>query len=64
VFSSLFHSKNFGFWSIILQNGTKHHAKIFGKKASILHFGFWSQEAKKKPKSQKALTHPIKNLAF
>jgi hypothetical protein len=37
--------------------------KIFDKKVSILHFGFWSQEAKKK-KSQKALTHPMKILAF
>jgi hypothetical protein len=34
----------------------------FWKKVFILHFGFWSQEAKKK--SQKALTHPMKNLAF
>jgi hypothetical protein len=64
VFSSPFHPKNFGFWPIILQNGTKHHAIFFGKKVSILHFRFWPQEAKKKPKSQKALTHPIKNLAF
>jgi hypothetical protein len=64
VFSFLFHPKKFGFWPIILQNGTKHHAKFFGKKISILHFGFWPQEAKKKAKRQKALTHPIKNLAF
>jgi hypothetical protein len=27
----------------------------------ILHFGFWPQEEKK---SQKALTHSMKNLAF
>jgi hypothetical protein len=47
VFSSPFHPKFFGFWSIILQNGTKHHIKFFGKKASILYFGFWPQEAKK-----------------
>jgi hypothetical protein len=36
----------------------------FWQKVSILYFGFWPQEAKKKPKSQKALTHPMKNLAF
>jgi hypothetical protein len=28
--------------------------KFFGKKVSILHFGFWPQEIKK---NQKALTH-------
>jgi hypothetical protein len=56
-----FTQKKFGFWPIILQNETKHHAKFFDKKISILHFGFWPQEAKK---SQKALTHPIKKLAF
>jgi hypothetical protein len=45
---SYFTQTNFGFWPIILQNGTKRHAKFFGKKVSILHFGFWPQEAKKK----------------
>jgi hypothetical protein len=46
-----------------LQNGTKHHAKFLAKKYpfSILDFGL---KRPKKPKSQKALTHPIKNLAF
>ena len=38
-------SKNFGFWFIILQNGTT--CKNFGKNVVILHFGFWPQEAKK-----------------
>jgi hypothetical protein len=37
-----------------LQNGTKHHAKFFGKKVSIFHFGFWPQEAKKKAKKPKS----------
>jgi hypothetical protein len=60
VFSSPFHPKNFGFWLIILQNGTKHNAKFLAKRYpfSILDFGL------KKPKSQKALTHLMKNLAF
>jgi hypothetical protein len=35
----------------------------FWQKGIILHFGFWPQEAKK-AKKQKALTHPMKNLAF
>jgi hypothetical protein len=51
VFSFPFHPKFFGFWSIILQNRTKHYTKFFGKKVSILHFGFWPQEVKKKLKS-------------
>jgi hypothetical protein len=60
VFFFPFHPKNFGFWSIILQNGTKHHVKILAKSYtfSILEFGL------KRSKNQKALTHPIKNLAF
>jgi hypothetical protein len=37
VFSSPFHPKNFGFWPIILQNGTKHHAKKKAKKPKIPH---------------------------
>jgi hypothetical protein len=36
----------------------------FWQKSIILHFGFWPQEAKKRSKSQKVLTHPIKILAF
>jgi hypothetical protein len=41
VFSSPFHPKNFGFWSTILQNGTKHHANFLAKRYqfSILDFG-------------------------
>jgi len=50
VFSPHFFSKKFGFWSIILQNGTKYHVNFFGKKVVIFHFGFWLQEAKKNPK--------------
>jgi hypothetical protein len=63
VFSSPFHPKNFRFWPIILQNGTKHHAKFLAKMYpfSILDFGL---QRLKKPKSQKALTHPMKNLTF
>jgi hypothetical protein len=43
-----------------LQNGTKHHAKFLAKRylLSILDFGL------KRQKNQKALTHPMKNLAF
>jgi hypothetical protein len=46
-----------------LQNGTKHHAKFLAKRYpfSILDFGLKRQ---KKKKSQKALTHPMKKLAF
>jgi hypothetical protein len=64
VFSSLFYLKNFEFWLIILQNRTKHYAKILVKRHlfSILDFGLKRQ--KKKPKSQKSPTHPMKNLAF
>jgi hypothetical protein len=45
-----------------LQNGTKHHAKFLAKRHpfSILDFGLKRQ----KKKSQKTLTHPMKNLAF
>jgi hypothetical protein len=59
-----FTKKNFGFWPIILQNGTKHHAKFLAKN---IHSPFWIlaiRGKKKKPKSQKALTHPIKKLVF
>jgi hypothetical protein len=61
VSSSPFHPKNFGFWPIILQNGTKHHAKFLAKRYpfSILDFGL-----KRPKKSQKAITHPMKNLPF
>jgi hypothetical protein len=38
--------ENFGFWPIILQNGTKHHAKILAKRYSfsILDFGLLRQK--------------------
>jgi hypothetical protein len=51
VFSFPFHPKNFEFWFIILQNGTKHHAKFLAKRYpfSILDFGLKRQ--KKNPKS-------------
>jgi hypothetical protein len=62
VFSSPFHPKFFGFWPIILQNGTKHHAKFLAKSYPffILDFGLKRQ----KKKGQKAFTHLMKNLAF
>jgi hypothetical protein len=52
VFSSPFSLKNFGFWPTILQNGTKHHAKILAKKYlfSILDFGLKRQKKKKTKK--------------
>jgi hypothetical protein len=53
AFSSPFHPKKIGFWFIILQNRTKYYAKILAKKASIFHFGFWPQEAKKKSQKVK-----------
>jgi Golgi nucleoside diphosphatase len=45
-----FTQKIFGFWPIILQNGTKYHAKFLTKRYSfsILNFGL------KRKKSQKA----------
>jgi hypothetical protein len=48
--SSLFHPKFFGFWPIILQNGTKHHAKFLTKS---IHSSFWilASRGQKKPKS-------------
>jgi hypothetical protein len=57
-----FTQKKFGCWPIILQNRTKHHAKFLAKRYpfSILDFG----HKRPKKKSQKALTHPMKNLAF
>jgi hypothetical protein len=50
MFSSPFHLKNFGFWPIILQNGTKHHAKFLAKRYpfSILDFGLKRQKKKAK----------------
>jgi hypothetical protein len=44
-----------------LQNGTKHHENFLAKRYSfsILNFGL-----KRLKKSQKALTHPMKKLAF
>jgi hypothetical protein len=46
---------------MILQNRTKHHTKFLTKRYpfSILDFGL-----KRLKKGQKALTHPMKNLAF
>jgi hypothetical protein len=51
------------FWPTILQNETKQHVKFFTKSYPffILDFGI---KRKKKPKGQKALTHPMKKLAF
>jgi hypothetical protein len=56
VFSFPFHLKKFGFWPIILQNGTKHHVKFLAKKYSfsILDFGLKRLKKAKKPKS----SHP------
>jgi hypothetical protein len=64
VFSSPFYLKIFGFWPIILQNGTKHHAKFLAKRYPFFILDFGIKRQKKKSKSQKALTHPMKNLAF
>jgi hypothetical protein len=63
MFSSPFHPKIFGFWSIILQNRTKHHAKFLAKRYSfsVLDFGL---KRSKKPKSQKVLTHHMKKFGI
>jgi hypothetical protein len=54
VSSSLFHPKKIGFSSIILQNGTKHHAKFLTKRHSFFILDFGLKRQKKKPKS----SHP------
>jgi hypothetical protein len=51
-----------GFDPSFLQNKTKHHANFFAKKVSMLHFGFWSQEAKKK--KSKSLHPPHENFGI
>jgi hypothetical protein len=51
VFGSLFHLKNFGFWPIILQNGTKQHAKFLTKRYSFSILDFDLKRQKKKSKS-------------
>jgi len=63
VFSFLF-SKKKRFWSIILQNETKHYAKFLVKEwlFSILEFGNKKQKKIEK-ESQEALTRTI-NYAF
>jgi hypothetical protein len=57
VFSSPFHLKKIRFWPIILQNGTKHHAKILAKRYSFSILDFWPQEAKKRAKKPRS-PHP------
>jgi hypothetical protein len=47
---------NFGFWSIILHNGTKHHAFFFGKKWLFSFSILISKDPKKK--AQKSLKRP------
>jgi hypothetical protein len=51
VFNSPFTPKNSRFWSIILHNGTKHHAKFLAKSGYSL---FWilASRAKKKRASR------------
>jgi hypothetical protein len=53
VFSFPFYPKNFGFWPIILQNETKHHAKFLVKRYlfSILDFDLKMPKNAKKPKN-------------
>jgi hypothetical protein len=64
VFNSPFHPKNFEFWPIILQNEIKHHANLLAKRYPFSILDFSLKRQKKIPKSQKALTHSMKNLAF
>jgi hypothetical protein len=55
VFSSPSIPEIFGFWFIILHNGTKHHAKFLAKRwfFSILDFGLLRPK-----KAQKSLKRP------
>jgi hypothetical protein len=52
-----FTQKNLGFWPIVLQNGTKHHAKFLTKRYpfSILDFGLKRQKKTKRLKN----SHPL-----
>jgi hypothetical protein len=54
VFSFPFHLKNFGFWLIILQNRTKHHAKFFTKRYPFFILASREKKKAKKPKT----SHP------
>jgi hypothetical protein len=49
--------KKFRFWSIILQNGTKHHAKFLAKRYPFSIFDFGLKRQKKKAKKPKS-SHP------
>jgi hypothetical protein len=55
VFSFSFHPKNFGFWPIILQNGTKHHAKFLAKG---IHSPFCILASRGKKKKKPRSPHP------
>jgi hypothetical protein len=45
--------KNFGFWSIILHNGTKHRVKFLTKRYPFSILDFSLKRQKKKPKNKK-----------
>ena len=61
VFNSPFTPKNSRFWSIILHNGTKHHAKFLAKSGYSLFWILASRAKKKEP--QEAIMRAI-NFAF
>jgi hypothetical protein len=64
VFSSPPIPKKFGFWFIILQNGTKHYAKFLAKRwlFSILDFGLKRPKNPKEP--HEALMRAINSTAL
>jgi hypothetical protein len=58
VFSSPFIPKNSRFWSIILHNGTKHHAKFLAKRWLFPILDFSLKRPKKAQKRLGARAHP------
>jgi hypothetical protein len=61
VFSYLFSQKKLDFIPLFCKNKTKHYVKFLAKRYSFFILDF---SLKRPKKSQKALTHPIKNLVF
>jgi hypothetical protein len=56
MFTSPFSPKKFGFWSNVLQNGTKHNAKILAKRWLFFILDFDLKRLKKSKKSLKRLS--------
>ena len=62
MFSSPYILKSFGFWFIILQNRTKHHAK--GWLFFILDFSLERQKKKRPKEPQETLTRALNSAFF